>query len=113
MTNYLSSCQSLDQIPLPHLRINEARASFGLVSQEPVLFYRTIAENIAYGDNSRTPTQREIEEAAKQANIHNFIEGLPLVSLIFYFQIGTSYSLNTGRFLYNIYTILNHKAIWQ
>lgn len=81
---YLSLYQALDNIPLPHLRIKEARASFGLVSQEPVLFYRTIAENIAYGDNSRSPSHKEIEEAAKQANIHSFIEGLPLVSLVFF-----------------------------
>ncbi|XP_026327134.1 phosphatidylcholine translocator ABCB4-like isoform X2 [Hyposmocoma kahamanoa] len=69
---------ALDGTPIPQLRINEVRASFGLVAQEPVLFDRTIAENIAYGDNSRTPSQREIEDAAKRANIHNFIVGLPL-----------------------------------
>ncbi|XP_048009077.1 ATP-dependent translocase ABCB1 [Megalobrama amblycephala] len=53
------------------------RAQMGLVSQEPILFDCTIAENIQYGDNSRVVTQEEIEEAAKKANIHNFILGLP------------------------------------
>ncbi|XP_043117693.1 ATP-dependent translocase ABCB1 [Puntigrus tetrazona] len=53
------------------------RSQMGLVSQEPILFDCTIAENIQYGDNSRVVTQEEIEEAAKNANIHNFILGLP------------------------------------
>ena len=52
----------------------------GLVSQEPVLFDRTIGENIAYGDNSRDVSMEEIIEAAKKSNIHGFIENLPLVS---------------------------------
>jgi len=56
------------------------RLQLGIVSQEPVLFDRTIAENIAYGDNSRKVPMPEIIEAAKQANIHNFIHTLPLVS---------------------------------
>ncbi|KAA0703058.1 Multidrug resistance protein 1 [Triplophysa tibetana] len=53
------------------------RAQLGLVSQEPILFDCTIAENIQYGDNSRVVSQEEIEEAAKKANIHSFILGLP------------------------------------
>ncbi|XP_051721292.1 ATP-dependent translocase ABCB1 [Ctenopharyngodon idella] len=53
------------------------RTQMGLVSQEPILFDCTIAENIQYGDNSRVVTQEEIEDAAKKANIHNFILGLP------------------------------------
>lgn len=53
------------------------RTQMGLVSQEPILFDCTISENIQYGDNSQTVTQEEIEEAAKKANIHNFILTLP------------------------------------
>ncbi|KAI0212568.1 ATP-dependent translocase ABCB1 [Lamellibrachia satsuma] len=53
------------------------RAQIGLVSQEPVLFNCSIAENIAYGDNSREVPMNEITEAARQANIHNFIVSLP------------------------------------
>jgi len=56
------------------------RLQLGIVSQEPVLFDRTIAENIAYGDNSRKVPMAEIIEAATQANIHNFITSLPAVS---------------------------------
>lgn len=54
------------------------RSQLGIVSQEPVLFDRTIAENIAYGDNFRNVSQEEIIEAAKKSNIHNFISSLPL-----------------------------------
>ncbi|XP_063892019.1 ATP-dependent translocase ABCB1 isoform X1 [Helicoverpa armigera] len=67
----------LDGLPLPGLLLSEARSGFGLVSQEPVLFDYSIAENIAYGDYERGPTHEEIVQAAKQANIHNFIVSLP------------------------------------
>ena len=52
----------------------------GFVSQEPVLFGTSVGENIAYGDNNRTVPMPEIIEAAKSANIHEFIENLPEVS---------------------------------
>ncbi|XP_026736582.1 multidrug resistance protein 1B-like isoform X2 [Trichoplusia ni] len=67
----------LDGLPLPKLRVSEARAGFGLVSQEPVLFDYSIAENIAYGANDGPPTHQQIVDAAQQANIHNFIVSLP------------------------------------
>ncbi|XP_058867702.1 ATP-dependent translocase ABCB1 [Acipenser ruthenus] len=53
------------------------RSQMGLVSQEPILFDCSIAENIQYGDTTRVVTQEEIEEAAESANIHNFIQSLP------------------------------------
>ncbi|NWI13941.1 MDR1 protein, partial [Crypturellus soui] len=59
------------------LHLQWLRSRLGLVSQEPVLFDCSIAENIQYGDNSRVVSQEEIEEAAKAANIHAFIERLP------------------------------------
>ncbi|NXL16344.1 MDR1 protein, partial [Setophaga kirtlandii] len=59
------------------LHLQWLRSRLGLVSQEPILFDCSIAENIQYGDNSRVVTQEEIEEAAKAANIHAFIEKLP------------------------------------
>ncbi|XP_039753186.1 ATP-dependent translocase ABCB1-like [Pararge aegeria] len=65
-------------IPISKLRLVDIRQSIGFVQQEPVLFDRTIGENIAYGDNTRNPTSEEIIEAAKQANIHNFIASLPM-----------------------------------
>jgi ATP-binding cassette subfamily B protein len=51
------------------------RAQLALVPQEPILFHRSLAENIAYGrpDASRG----EIEEAACLANAHDFISQQP------------------------------------
>ncbi|NXW35425.1 MDR1 protein, partial [Phaetusa simplex] len=59
------------------LHLQWLRSRLGLVSQEPILFDCSIAENIRYGDNSREVSQEEIEAAAKAANIHAFIEKLP------------------------------------
>ncbi|XP_055511581.1 ATP-binding cassette, sub-family B (MDR/TAP), member 4 [Leucoraja erinacea] len=67
----------LDNNNIKGLNIQWARAQMGIVSQEPVLFNCSIAENVAYGDNSRIISQEEIEAAAKAANIHSFIETLP------------------------------------
>ncbi|CAH1796934.1 unnamed protein product [Owenia fusiformis] len=53
------------------------RRQIGIVSQEPVLFDASIAENIMYGDNSRNVTMDEVIQAAKSSNIHNFISSLP------------------------------------
>lgn len=61
------------------ISIAELRSKLSIVSQEPVLFQKTIAENIAYGDSKRKVTMAEIIEAAKIANIHDFIVKLPLV----------------------------------
>ncbi|XP_072931072.1 multidrug resistance protein homolog 49-like [Epargyreus clarus] len=53
------------------------RRQLGVVQQEPVLFDKTIAENIAYGDNNRKVSMHEVISAAKAANIHSFIVSLP------------------------------------
>jgi ATP-binding cassette subfamily B protein len=51
------------------------RAQIAIVQQEPLLFHRTLAENIAYAKPGAT--QAEIERAARLANAHDFISGLP------------------------------------
>ncbi|MEQ2181193.1 hypothetical protein GOODEAATRI_008864 [Goodea atripinnis] len=79
---HLQTCfvlQVMDSIDVKQLNIHWLRSQIGIVSQEPVLFDCTLAENIAYGDNSRSVTLEEIEAAAKAANIHNFIDELPQV----------------------------------
>ncbi|TGZ75633.1 hypothetical protein CRM22_000267 [Opisthorchis felineus] len=53
------------------------RRQIGIVSQEPNLFDLSIRENIAYGDNSKEVSMEEIIEAARQANIHDFVSTLP------------------------------------
>jgi len=65
------------------LGIQWLRSQIGLVSQEPVLFDCSIRENIEYGDNSRQVTMDEVIEAARKANIHTFVDSLPLVTLLF------------------------------
>jgi ATP-binding cassette subfamily B protein len=50
------------------------RTSIAYVPQEPLLFHRTIRENIAYGRPSAT--QKEIETAAKKAGAYTFITEL-------------------------------------
>ncbi|KAF4020015.1 hypothetical protein G4228_012226, partial [Cervus hanglu yarkandensis] len=67
----------LDGHEAKKLNIQWLRAQLGIVSQEPILFDCSIADNIAYGDNSRPVTMPEIVSAAKAANIHPFIETLP------------------------------------
>nr|XP_006236062.1 phosphatidylcholine translocator ABCB4 isoform X4 [Rattus norvegicus] len=67
----------LDGQEAKKLNVQWLRAQLGIVSQEPILFDCSIAENIAYGDNSRVVSQDEIVRAAKEANIHPFIETLP------------------------------------
>lgn len=51
------------------------RAQIAIVPQEPILFHRTLAENIGYGRPGAT--QAEIERAARLANAHDFIVRLP------------------------------------
>jgi ABC-type multidrug transport system fused ATPase/permease subunit len=74
--------QHVDSKEIKELNVQWLRAQLGIVSQEPILFDCSIGENIAYGDNSRVVSQDEIVRAAREANIHNFIESLPDVSLL-------------------------------
>jgi ABC-type multidrug transport system fused ATPase/permease subunit len=101
----------LDGVNIAHFDIEWLRCQLGLVSQEPVLFSTTIANNIKYGlhslkvndfgddfdisnetnkksfarrekndeetANNVALIQKQIEEAAKLANAHNFIMKLP------------------------------------
>ena len=53
------------------------RSKLGIVSQEPVLFDRSIKENIEYGDNEREVRMEEVISAARKANIHEFVAALP------------------------------------
>ncbi|KAL0278864.1 UNVERIFIED_CONTAM: hypothetical protein PYX00_000553 [Menopon gallinae] len=76
------------------LNLTNLRYSMGLVAQEPVLFRRTIFENIAYGDNRRQITLDEVIDAAKAANIHSFIMSLPSG---YDTKIGSAYQLSVGQ----------------
>ncbi|CAF4911918.1 unnamed protein product [Rotaria sp. Silwood1] len=65
----------LDGIDIRKLNLHCVRSHLGLVSQEPILFDLTIAENIAYG--LENVSMEHIINAARKANIHQFIEQLP------------------------------------
>ena len=67
---------------MPSLNLRWLRSQIGLVQQEPILFGCSIADNIAYGDNSRDVPMDEIIEAARSANIHSFIDSLPEVKVL-------------------------------
>ncbi len=51
------------------------RQQIAIVQQEPILFHRSLSENIAYARPEAT--QSEIEKAAKLASAHDFITALP------------------------------------
>ncbi|XP_075072541.1 ATP-dependent translocase ABCB1-like [Mixophyes fleayi] len=66
-----------DGMDTKSMNLKWLRSQMGIVSQEPMLFDCSIAENIQYGVLDREVTDEEIVEAAKAANIHTFIENLP------------------------------------
>ncbi|XP_057304108.1 ATP-dependent translocase ABCB1-like isoform X1 [Hydractinia symbiolongicarpus] len=70
----------LDGISIKDLNLQHLRSQISIVSQEPVLFARSIRDNIVYGlrREKTEVAQKEVEEAARGANIHNFITNLPL-----------------------------------
>ena len=65
----------LDGVPLTRLDPLDLRRCFALVSQTPALFFGSIEENIRYG--KPTATLSEVQEAAKVAYAHDFIEAMP------------------------------------
>ena len=60
---------------IKNIATNNLRDAESFVTQETHLFKDTIAKNIAIG--KKDATQEEIEEAAKKASIHDFIQSLP------------------------------------
>ncbi|HYD20267.1 MAG TPA: ATP-binding cassette domain-containing protein, partial [Flavipsychrobacter sp.] len=61
----------IDGTDIRKYKLTDYRAQFSIVLQEPVLFSTTIKENIRYGRPGAT--DKEIIEAAKAANAHEFI----------------------------------------
>ncbi|XP_046818265.1 multidrug resistance protein homolog 49 isoform X1 [Vespa crabro] len=74
----ISGTITMDRRDISSVSLASLRSQLGVVGQEPVLFDRTIAENIAYGDNYRRVPMDEIIEASKKSNIHSFVSSLPL-----------------------------------
>ena len=65
---------TLDGIDIEDITLESLRSNIGIVSQNVFLFDGTVRENIAYG--RLDATDEEITEAAKKANIHDYIAGL-------------------------------------
>lgn len=65
----------IDGVDVRDYKLESLRRNIGIVAQETFLFGDTARENIAYGKPD-APLE-EVIEAAKLANIHDFIESLP------------------------------------
>jgi ATP-binding cassette subfamily B protein len=66
---------TIDGHDIRDVTLESLTASIGMVSQEPYLFHESIRANLRYG--SPDATDEQIELAARAANIHDFIAGLP------------------------------------
>lgn len=65
----------IDGQDIANIRQDDLRRHIAYVPQEPLLFHRSISENISYGDP--TADQQTIEAVAKMASAHAFISALP------------------------------------
>jgi ATP-binding cassette subfamily B protein len=84
-TSFIRLLQSLYPIQKGHILIDgqdiqtgsreSLRSAMALVPQDPILFHRSLRENIAYAKPSATDA--EIQAAARKAHIENFILSLP------------------------------------
>lgn len=66
---------TIDGQDITSLRQDDLRRHIAYVPQEPILFHRSLKENIGYGKPGAS--QREIEAVAKLAHAHEFITALP------------------------------------
>lgn len=65
----------LDGVPIAEMSLSSVRQAIAVVPQDTVLFHDTIAHNIGFGRFGSSLA--EIQEAARVANLHEFIMGLP------------------------------------
>ena len=61
----------IDEQDIRNVKVRSLRRQIGIVPQEPVLFTGTIEENILYGKQGAS--RQEVEQAARDANAHDFI----------------------------------------
>jgi ABC-type multidrug transport system fused ATPase/permease subunit len=66
---------TVDGVDLRELSLDSWTALYAMVGQVPFLFHTSILDNIRYGKPDAT--EAEVEAAARAANIHEFIAGLP------------------------------------
>jgi ABC-type multidrug transport system fused ATPase/permease subunit len=65
----------IDKQNIASVTQDSLREAIGFVPQEPILFHRSLMENIRYG--RRDASDKEVVEAAKKAHCHEFIDKLP------------------------------------
>lgn len=65
----------IDNQNITKITQEDLRSAIAYVPQEPLLFHRSLAENIAYGNPKAS--KQEIEAVAKMAHAHEFIKDLP------------------------------------
>jgi ATP-binding cassette subfamily B (MDR/TAP) protein 1 len=73
----LSGGVYIDDKNIADLNVNSYRSHLALVSQEPTLYQGTIKENILLGSPNQDPTEEELVQVCKNANIYDFIMSLP------------------------------------
>jgi len=73
----LSGMIQVDGKDIGKYSVKDIRSKMALVSQEPILFDRSIKENIVYGLKANEYTEDSIQKAATLANISGFISELP------------------------------------
>lgn len=66
---------TIDGVDIREVALDDLRALIGNVNQEPILFNDSVYNNIAFSPEAVTP--EEVENAAKIANAHNYIQHLP------------------------------------
>jgi ATP-binding cassette subfamily B (MDR/TAP) protein 1 len=72
----ISGHVEIDGQDVRDLNIKSMRERISLVSQEPTLYDGSVRFNITLGA-TKDVTQEEVEEACRQANIHEFIMSMP------------------------------------
>jgi ATP-binding cassette, subfamily B, bacterial len=65
----------IDGQDIRHVTQDSLRRAISMISQEPMLFHRSLIENVRYG--SLEATDDEVRDAARRAHAHEFIESLP------------------------------------
>lgn len=65
----------LDGVDVRQLAVSDLRSALAVVSQDPILFSGSVLENIRYG--RLDASNAEVEQAARQANAHQFITDFP------------------------------------
>jgi ATP-binding cassette subfamily B protein len=68
---------TLDGVPLSHYALEDLRSFFSILSQMPVTYDATVAENISLGDINAVPSMESIREAARRAGAEEVVARLP------------------------------------